>query len=216
LTGRRTPNSRPSKGGKRAWERPRDERGRFLPAKVEITPAKAPKAPEGKGETPSAKTSRSRERPRDAKGRFAKVPASERPRVPRHVQTRLDAAKKRREDTPAAKRIFPKRDGKGRWRHPKTNRVMSDRDAKQNMRRAERQNVIRNLSKITGATQKEIRKALKGVKTSDIVGKWRYFDRKTGRQKRTGTTKKGERALKRLGKKYGIVSFGDVAHLLDY
>lgn len=104
------------------------------------------------------------------------------------------------------KRSFPYKDRRGVWHHPKSGKVLPPSKAKSLIRNVERRLLIANVSRLSGKSQKEVRKAFKGLKTSDIVGAWKHPIRKTkdgkkvhGKPKRGKPTKKGLRALRKFG-----------------
>lgn len=114
------------------------------------------------------------------------------------------------------KRDFPYKDRRGVWHHPKSGKVLPPSKAKSLIRNVERRFLIANVARLSGKSPKDVRKAFKGLKTSDIVGAWKHPIRKTkdgkkvrGKPKRGKPTKKGLRALR----KFGIVN---VDGLLNY
>lgn len=100
------------------------------------------------------------------------------------------------------KRDFPYKDRRGVWHHPKSGKVLPPSKAKSLIRNVERRFLIANVSRLSGKSPKDVRKAFKGLKTSDIVGAWKHPRRKGdkyGKPKRGKPTKAGLRALRKFG-----------------
>lgn len=98
-----------------------------------------------------------------------------------------------------AERSFPYKDQSGRWHNPASGKFMSNANAKRSIRLTERNIMISNITRGTGLTKAQVRERIKGIPTDELVGKWRYRDKVTGQQIRSGASARGRAALDDLG-----------------